>query len=156
MRRMTVATAVLIAATLAGTAVNAEAASKPRPVKKHSRSVTLTYKPGPTTHSAVGVGSVQGCLGAVANCLNFDTAKDEKYLTITSTDASGRPVGLSMFPNTGTNGVSTETFVCGSTKNAPIAPKSSWTIAADTASADPSCPGVATQGTITVTLSNLP
>lgn len=101
-------------------------------------------------------GSVQGCLVAITNCLTFTTAKDEKYLTVTSVDASGRPVGISLYPNTGVNGASTETFICGSAKDFPIPPKSDWNLAADTLTADVACPGVASRGTVTIVLSNLP
>lgn len=99
---------------------------------------------------------MQGCVGAAANGFAVDVAKDEKYLTITSTDATGRPVGLSMWPDTGTSGISTETFLCGSGKNIAISPRSAFTLSADTVSVDPSCAGAAPKGTIVVKLSHLP
>jgi hypothetical protein len=137
-------------------AAGAQAANKARPVKKHTRTFTFTYTAGPTTHSFAGVGSTQGCIGAAANCFAVDVAKDEKYLTLSSTDATGRPVGLSMWPDTGTTGISTETFVCGGGKNLSVAPRSTFTLSADTVSVDPSCAGAAPKGTIVVKLSNLP
>lgn len=159
MRKPTMlAVAALVTYSLVAGAAGAQAASKskPKPVKKHTRTMSFSYTAGPTTHTFVGLGSAQGCLGATANCFQVDALRDEKYLSISSTDTTGRPVGVSLWPNTGSSGVSTETFVCGAAKNLRVALRSSFNISADTVSLDPSCAGAALQGTIKVTLSNLP
>lgn len=157
--RKTASIAAVMCLAVIGAGGVADAASKGKPPKprKHTRTLTLVYNPaGPTSHAMTGVGSVQGCVGAIANCLAFAPTKDEKYMTITAADALGGRVGVSLYPDTGGSGVSTETFICGSTKNLPIAPRSAWNLAADTVSADVACPGLASQGTVTIILSNLP
>jgi hypothetical protein len=157
MRKTTVVTfAALAAYSLVVGSVAAQAASKPRPVKKHTRSMTFAYTAGPTTHTAVGLGGVQGCIGALANCFQVDSTRDEKYMSISSTDTTGRSIGLSLYPHTGSNGTGVETFFCGSTKNLRIAGNSSFDLSADTISLDPACAGAGLKGTIIVTLSNLP
>lgn len=150
-------TGVLVVVGLVATAATASAAPKPKTVpKKQTRTLTLAYSfAGATTHTAVGLGSVQGC-GPTPNCLSFSTTKNEKYISISTKDAAGQSVGVSIYPDTGTNGVSTETFYCASAQSADIAPASAWTLAADTLTVDPACPGLATQGTVTIILSNRP
>lgn len=149
--------AVLVVVGLVTTTATASAAAKPKTVpKKQTRTLTLAYSfAGATTHTAVGLGSVQGC-GPTPNCLSFSTAKDEKYISISTKDASGQSVGVSIYPDSGSSGVSTETVYCASVQSGHIAPASAWTLTADTLTVDPACPGLATQGTVTIILSNRP
>jgi hypothetical protein len=150
--------AVLAVVALTATAGGASAATKPKSApKKHSRTLTLTYtSAGVTTHSLTGVGSMQSCPPAgFNNCLTFSTGRDEKYISISAKDGTGQPVGISFYPGGG-SGVSTESFVCGSATNVDIASGTDWSLSPDSATVDPACPGVATQGTVTVVLSNRP
>jgi hypothetical protein len=135
-------------------AATAAPKSKTHP-KKHTRTLSLAYSPGPTSHAAGGLGSAQVCPGALANCLTFTTARDEKYISLIATDDAGRPVGVSWYA-TAVGAVNSEFYACGSARNVDIAKGTDFSLAVDTVAADPSCPGVASTGSVTVVLSNTP
>lgn len=136
--------------TLADTAT----ASSHRPVvKKHVRTLTLTYTGSAAVHT-VGSGAAGYCHGATTACLVFDTYADERYITISSTDAAGRPVGLTLNPANQT--VTKERFFCGATADSRVTPNQSWRLQITTLSLDAACPAAATKGSFTVRISNLP
>jgi hypothetical protein len=80
-----------------------------------------------------------------------------KYMTISSKDASGQPVPISLWGvTTGVDANGKETFVCGAAKNMAVGRGDAWSLSVDLISVEPGCPGPVTSGTVTVQLSNLP
>lgn len=124
---------------------------------KHRRTQVLTYDYAPSTaeHSGLPMGgSFQGCTAA-GGCFNFTTPSWARYMSVQATDQTNRKVPVSLWPDTGGSGLSTETFICGSVKNATATRNSKWNLSVDVVSVDPGCPGIATAGTVKVTFSNM-
>jgi len=84
---------------------------------------------------------------------SVDTKTGEKYVTVTVTDATGQKVPGAFWTGSGTNS-HTDAF-CGATKNYQFG-AGPVVIALDAVGATPACPGLATQGTVTLVFSNLP
>jgi hypothetical protein len=157
-----------LVATMAVTVTLASAAAAapkkaPKKVPRQTQTLSFDYTASQSTHTAVGLGSGQLCVGDPApaqlvSCFDIVPAAWAKYMTIAATDKSGKAAPMSLWGKSGqqvdANGA--ETFVCGTVRNAPVAKGDAWSISVDVVSAEPSCPGPATTGTITVTLSNLP
>ncbi len=95
-------------------------------------------------------------------CMTIQSGPGEKYITATATDAHGLPVSISVDADLDGD-MSTETnygSFCGETEE-PIQIEPGvalvfWVGRADVALLDQCAPGIATQGTLDVTFSNMP
>jgi len=149
----------LVAVMVFGSALGAEAATKKKHKKhkavvKTSRTVKLSYTGGCTVEDPVLTGSdTSGCSSFGAAGWSVDTKTGEKYVTVTVTDATGQKVPGAFWTGSGTNS-HTDAF-CGATKNYQFG-AGPVVIALDAVGATPACPGLATQGTVTLVFSNLP
>jgi hypothetical protein len=139
-----------VAALVLGTGVGAEAATHKKPVKK-TRTVTINYQGGCGLDGAVVVGAPGACV--IGGHYNVTRKSTEKFLNITVKDQTGRPVGGEIWLSSGTGNAVNEQF-CGSLKNYQMG-QDSYQLDLNTPSANPSCPGGATTGTITVKYSNV-
>jgi hypothetical protein len=146
-------------AALVGGGVADAATRKPvhKPVR-HTQTLTFTYTASQSAHTLLGPGG-QLCASAGAApqlkpCWDVAPASWAKYMTIDSKDQSGQ---LSLWgAGTGVNANGTETFVCSKAKNMLVGKGDAWSLSVDMVSVETTCPGPATTGTVTVTLSNLP
>ncbi|MDQ3964561.1 MAG: hypothetical protein M3277_11730 [Actinomycetota bacterium] len=133
-----------------GAVATAEAGKKKKP-KKTKRVVETVY-------DAPAIGSRGGvCLAATNSCGDIPTGPDEYFVTIEITDQTGldvyATVGQDLDGDTFTD---TSTTICGKNEEPiPIEPGIAITVF-PWAVGRPSCPGVATTGTVKATLSNLP
>jgi hypothetical protein len=154
--------AVLALAVLASGGA-ADAATRKPPPKPPRRVQTLSfsYLASQSAHTMLGPGG-QMCVSAtaapqLAPCFEISPASWVKYMSLSSKDQSGQAVPLSLWgATTGVNANGQETFVCGKARNIPVGRGDAWSISVNLVSVEPTCPGPATTGTITVTLSNLP
>lgn len=157
-----VAIGLVVAALVGGSAVGAEAATKkkapPKP-KKFTRTVVLKYTGGCTAEVNGGGLSTAGAPGACSNVGAANWAQSaqpkEKYVSVTVTDASGRKVPGQIWIKGSGVANDTEIAFCGSMKNYQFV-ASDFTVDLDAVGAVASCPGTATQGTVTLVYSNLP
>lgn len=164
-RRAVVAVACVLVSLVTFGSANAtthKAKPKPKPVPKRTVSFQFSYLASETVHSSIGPGG-QLCgpydtgLAQSQQCFSVTAPSWGRYMTITSSDATGRPAPLVLYPAaTGVNAMSTETFLCGGVKDSSVSGNDAWTISVARISADASCPGPATEGTFTVTISNKP
>lgn len=151
----------LIGVMVLGSAIGAEAATKKKPAKhkapvKVTRTVKLSYTGGCTADIvAVGASERGTCSSFGAGGWNLPLKATEKYVTVTVTDASGRAVPGAFWETGGTGGTSKTVPFCGAMKDY-VAPTGTATLALDAVGVVTSCPGLATQGTVTVVFSNLP
>ena len=145
---------VLLAASLVTGALlapSADAAKKKKKPKKVSRTVTQTYQ-APAIGNGAGV-----CLKPTNSCAETPTATADKYVIIEITDAAGLPVNAGFGQEIdGELGVENYQAFCGKTpKPVKIEPGYPITVF-PWAAPGAACPGVATTGTVKLTLSNLP
>jgi hypothetical protein len=162
---MRVCTVVIAGAALAVLACgSADAATRKPPPRKPVRRVqtlTFAYNASQSAHTLAGPGG-QLCVSAAAlpqaqPCFDVNPASWVKYMTITSKDATGQPVPISLWgAGTGVNTNGTETFVCAKTQDMPVGRGDAWSLSVDLVSVEPTCPGPISSGTVTVRLSNLP
>ncbi|MDQ1686329.1 MAG: hypothetical protein QOC82_3066 [Frankiaceae bacterium] len=152
-RRLFAATAALLAIAVPSAATANAATKKKAPKKpvKHVRTVTMPYT-NPcavtlNTSAAYGPGAT-GC----ATGYQVTTSKSERYMSVTITDATGQTVPVT-FIEDGAN--DPWAIICGKSTNIAIAPNDTYNLEPAFAVGD-TCPISATQGTITVKLSNLP
>jgi hypothetical protein len=150
LKRMAVA---VVAISVAGTmGVGAEAAKKPKKVK---RKATATYDT-----PAVGSGDATGVCSGANGCATFGIGAGERFLHLEIEDSAGLPVYATVGQDTDPSNNFTEVVgrICGSTQEPlPIEPGIEvlvWVWVAP--GAQPPCAGTATTGTVTATISNLP
>jgi len=153
----------LVGVMIFGTALGAEAATKKKVVKKpvkHTRTVTLAYKGGCTAEINAGGASGGGSLGACSTlgAANYSLTAHpgEKFVSITVADATGRQVPGQFWEKGSGTANDTEIAFCGAMKNYQFPGDGSILLDLDAIGAVSSCPGTATQGTITLVFSNLP
>ncbi|HVF19704.1 MAG TPA: hypothetical protein VNA14_05625 [Mycobacteriales bacterium] len=122
-------------------------------VKRKERTVTFDYVVANGANVG-GVGSTAGC-GPVAPlrpCMNVTLAKDEKHIKFVAKDASGQSVGIQYFAGETNADYQSVAHTCnagkGSFKKGGLV---SFRIGVDS-----NCPGIPTEGTLTVVISNLP
>lgn len=140
----------------------ADAATKKKPARKPVRKTVVLHYSYNASESAHPVGQL--CVyGQVAGqppfvpCYDINPPSWARYMSIKSSDVSGRATPLSLFAQTtGIDTQSQETYFCGGTHNTRVAPGDAWSLSVDVVSADAACPGPALMGTVTITLSNLP
>lgn len=144
----------LILGLIAGSVVTAEAKKKKKP-KRVERTVEGSYDLPPLV--VAGTCAQSGAIG----CVLIATGSEEAFLTAEVTDAHGQPVSVQVSANTdGEIGddVTFGTFCGETTEPIPFDPGSElhfWvgSLGPELAGCPP---GIATTGTVTVTLSNLP
>jgi hypothetical protein len=146
-----IAAAVVMVAGSGVAAHAADAGKKPLKV----RIVTIDYTGGcgfnVNAEAVTASGAPSSC--AAGDNYAVQHKAGEKYLTILVDDQSGSAVSGSLWLKGGTGNAVSEPF-CGSLKNYAMK-QSAYTLDLNT-SADPTCPGAATTGTLTVKFSNLP
>ena len=119
--------------------------------KRVERTVVLDYI-APTGATIAGAASTGSC-DPVRTCLLLPLGKEDKYLKFVAKDAASPTVGIQYYPgSTNADYSAGVQYTCGEGKmNLKQPVEVSFRIAIDT-----SCPGVPTQGTLTVVISNLP
>lgn len=159
-RKVNAATAALLVIAVASASTAGAATKKKKAPPKPVRKTLVQHFSYSDSESVHPVG--QGCIFAQvsgqppAPCWPIDPPSWARYMSISSSDATTRPTPITMYPQSTGVSSSTETFVCGAVHNSTVARGDAWTMSVDLVSADASCPGAATTGTITVTFSNLP
>lgn len=108
-----------------------------------TRTLSYTYS-GAFGISTPAVSGALNCQSGMNACWDFATVKGEKSVTITATDSSGTPVPLQVF--TGDDYAGTVQTACGKA-TLDLSPKTANAISVRTA-VDPTCGGIATNGTI--------
>lgn len=149
MKRMIVG--ALVFSLALGTLTVAEAGKKKKKPKKKTRVVESTYD-APAIGSGAGV-----CLGATNSCGDIATGGNERFVMIEISDQAGLDVYASVGQDVDGDGFTDNSVtICGKSEEAiPIEPGIALTIF-PWAVGRPDCPGVATTGTVTAKLSNLP
>jgi len=153
-RKLFAATAALLALAVS-TASTASATTKKKPKKpvKHVRTVTFTY--GHPCAVTVNSALVWGVGGSYCDATSqVTTTKTEKYMSVTITDKTGQSVPVTFVEDASASTSSWE-IVCGRSTNLDVAPNDTYDLNPAVALGD-TCPVGATQGTVTVKLSNLP
>ncbi len=119
--------------------------------KRVERTVVLDYTL-PTGATVGGVASTGSC-DPVRVCLLLPLGKEDKYIKFVAKDAVSPAVGIQFYPgSTNADYSAGVQYACGEGKTNFKKPvEVSFRIAIDS-----SCPGVPTQGTLTVVISNLP
>lgn len=165
-------TAMALAAAATGVAVNAATADTPT---RETQTYVLHYLSGQLVIGPLGTGNPYVCPldgpsdGQYQNatCVDVSPPSWAQYMTITSQD-NNSPLPVPMFLQETASGSPIASgqslFVCGATTDQPVpADHSGWALSVVAASAytdprtnDPLCVGAATEGTVTVTYSNLP
>ncbi len=140
----------LVLGLFAGATATAEAAKKKKP-KKVTRTVESAYE-APAIGSGGGV-----CLNATNSCGDIATGTDENFVMISITDSAGFDVYASVGQDLDGDGLTDGSVtICGASEEPiPITPGFAITVF-PWAVGRPDCPGVATQGVVTATLSNIP
>ena len=142
-----------IATLVLGTGFAAEAATAAH--KKIVRHASFDYQGGcavdVSNPAVTGTASPGTCV--VGEHYDITRQAGEKYLTISVTDQTGRPVGGEIWISDGTGtGDATNQPVCGELKNYRMG-QASYSLDLNTSVA-PACPGAATSGSIAVTYSS--
>jgi hypothetical protein len=142
--------AVVAVAVAAIAVVPAAGHAAPKPPKKTVRTVTLEYQGFCTAQVSGAVYWGPNACPQEA-FITVVLTKAEKYVTYKAEDASGTPTPMQVWTNGDYNSVGT---VCSDGKFTSKKGGGSLDIA--TALEAPDCGGIPTQGTITITISNLP
>ena len=147
--RAAVALSVIAAVTVAGSAH--AATRKPTKPKKyvHTKSFKYSNPCGATLQSSAGYGP------GGSYCppdYQLTTAATDRYMSVTVADATGQAVPVT-FIEDGTNDA--WTIVCGSSHNESISPNDTYDLNPVLSIGD-TCPVSATQGTVTIKVSNYP
>lgn len=143
---------VLAFGLIAGMVTSAEAGKKK---KKSAKKVTREAE---YTYDAPAVGSGGGvCFAATNSCGDIATGPTERFVVVEITDQAGMDVYASIGQDLdGDNFTDNSVDICGKSEEPiPIEPGYAITVF-PWAVGGPDCPGVATTGTVKLTLSNLP
>ena len=147
---------LMIVGLVVGSVATAEAGKK-KP-KRVERTVELGYD-APSPGISGVVGACMAVLGVPGTaCIDTPLGASDLFVKVTVTDATGQPTNFDLAQETDPSTPYTDIFAsgCGETPDAiPITPGVPLRVTV-TAIGGPTCPGVATQGTIELTLSNLP
>ncbi|HVE64838.1 MAG TPA: hypothetical protein VNB94_13695 [Mycobacteriales bacterium] len=120
----------------------------PKPPKRVERTVTVAY----TGACQVGIDGANGGINGCPNALNDAAKVGESFVKFSAKDATGLSIGLVSYDPTDFAG--TAASVCGGIAKAmKIKAKKEFGIKTVI---DPTCGAVPTQGTLTMTFSNLP
>lgn len=146
MKRLFVA--MTIVALVAG-AFGVEASAKKKKVRRVERTETVSYSaPG---HVSSEVRFTQVCADGTG-CFTFDVAPNERYLSVVATDTTGTPVPVQVEFGSGR---AAESFCAATTEPIDLRGDVAVSVLLGV-DAPPSCQGIATQGNVSVTFSNLP
>lgn len=150
---------VALLVTALGVPQAAHAAPAKRKPRKHTRTVTISYRTGPVLNVTGVVNGVLCNVNGVdtATCVEVPLKADEYYVKLVTADTTGQPAGIQWhegsLPTTdSSNGYDGVQIGCGTLNGKVRKPKQIVVYVGPSA---PDCP-VATTGTLTVTLSNLP
>lgn len=147
----------MVVGLVAGSVATAEAGKKKKP-KRVERTVQLEYTaPSPGISGLVGA-----CLTGLGvegtACIDTPLGSTDLFVNVVVTDATGQPTNFDLSQDTDPATPAFDIFAsgCGETPD-PIAITPGLPLRVSvTALGGPTCPGAATQGTIDITLSNLP
>ena len=145
----------LVAGALVGPATAGKKKKKKKP-KRVERVVETKYE-APAFGAAPPGNGV--CLRPTNSCGDIATGPKEKYVKVEITDATGLPVAFHLGQDTDPDALGTESSLgdfCGTTGDEPIEIEPGFTIVVFPWALGITCASVATQGTVTGTLSNLP
>lgn len=148
---------------------NAKPAPRPKPSSKakpkkpvrHIRVVTFSYRGGCSLNLGDSslvefTGDDPSACQAAGTAFTISPVSGEKYVSVTVTDKSGRPLHGEIWLSGGAASATDAPF-CGSISDyAGLQPGSNYPLTLDAVSTDPSCASAATEGTVTITYSNLP
>ena len=147
---------LMIVGLVVGSVATAEAGKK-KP-KRVERTVQLEYT-APSPGISGVVGACMAVLGVPGTaCIDTPLGSTDLFVKVAITDATGQPTNFDLAQETNADQPGLEIFAsgCGETPDAiAITPGVALRVTV-TAIGGPTCPGVATQGTIDITLSNLP
>ena len=150
--------AALTIGLLAGAMVGSADAAKKKKAAKVSRVVEHAYSaPSP----GIGGAPYSACLGGLVDnsgCVNIPLGSEDKFVNVEIADSAGQQVYWILAQDTDTTDVGYDIFHygCGNSQEAiPVTPGLELRISVYATGAA-NCPGVATTGTITATLTNLP
>ena len=143
------------AALAAGSGVAAHAADASTSARAKVRTVTIKYTGGCGFNLNAEVLTSSGAPSSCALGQNYALARKagEKYLTIVVADQTASAVSGSLWLKGGT-GTAVDKPFCGSLKNYLMG-QSTYSMDLN-ASADATCPGAATTGTVVIKYSNVP
>lgn len=148
----------LILGLVFGSVATAEAGKKKKKPKRVERQVQLEY-----TAPSPGISGVVGACMAVLGvdgtaCIDTPLGADDLFVQVSVTDQTGQPTNFDLAQDTNVDNPGLEIFAsgCGET-NEPLAITPGVALRVSvTAIGGPDCPGVATAGSIEITLSNMP
>ncbi|MGH2807466.1 MAG: hypothetical protein ACRDKT_09330 [Actinomycetota bacterium] len=146
---------IVLAFALALTAFGAPATAKKKP-KKTTRVAESNYEAPAIGIAPPGTGV---CFRPTNSCGDIATGATEKYLKVEIVDATGLPVAFSLGQDTDPDTFGTEKDLgqfCGNTGKKAIAIEPGLAIVVFPWAVGVECGSIATQGTVTATLSNLP
>lgn len=150
-RKLLPMTAVLLAIALPATSAAAASKHKATKPKKHVRTVTLPYNHpcGPSLQTSLVYGpGLTTCQGSY----QVSTAADEKFMSIAITDATGQSVPVTFIED---GSQDPWQVVCGKMAGTTVMSGDTFDLMPVVAVGNV-CPAPATQGTITVKISNYP
>lgn len=146
---------VMILALVAAAFAVAPAQAKKK-AKKTTRVVETAYDAPALGVAPPGNGV---CLRPTNSCGDIATGGTEKYVTVEILDATGTPVAFHLGQDTDPDTFGTETDLgdfCGTTGKKPVKIEPGYPIVVFPWAIGAECGSIATQGTVTATLSNLP
>jgi hypothetical protein len=148
---------LVLSLVVAGLVAPAEAGKKKKKPKRIERKAETTYQA-----PAIGIGELGTgvCFVPTNSCGNVPTGPKDLWVKIQVEDASTTNVMFSVGQDTDPDALGTETDLgtfCGGTEEAiPVVSPGHEIVLFPWAVGGPSCPGIATTGTVTLTFSNLP
>jgi hypothetical protein len=145
----------LIAGSMMAPAMAKKKKKKKKPVKVE-RVVESTYDAPAIGAAPPGTGV---CLNPTNSCGNIAVGAEENYVKLSIADATGLPVAFSLGQDTDPATLGTEKDLgqyCGDTGEEPIQLEPGFAIVVFPWAVGASCGAVATTGTVTATISNIP
>jgi hypothetical protein len=131
--------------------------------KKKKKKVVRVERVAESTYDAPAIGaappSVGVCLNPTNSCGNIAVGAEEKFVKLTIADATGTPVAFTLGQDTDPNTLGTENTIgafCGDTGEEALAIEPGHPLVVFPWAIGVECAAVATTGTVTATLSNLP
>jgi hypothetical protein len=149
---------VLALGLIVGSVATADAKKKPRKPKRVERVVELAYS-APSPGISGVVGACMAVLGVDGTaCVDTPLGPGEVFVRVAITDQTGQPTNFDLAQDSNPDNPGLEIFAsgCGETAEPIVITPGIPLRVSVTAIGGPDCPGVATAGDITITLSNLP
>lgn len=131
----------------------------PKP-KKYVRVTTESYTGGSSVWvktPVVQAGAQPPIALGSAPIADISFIRTDRFVSVAATDNTGRPLAMTLWTaGWGTNSATSQQ-ICGSAKDVPVPVGSDdYHLTINAVSADANCPGVATSGTIVISVSNMP